>query len=602
MNRLFAVRQFLHVGAALRLIWKGSGILAIASIGLVIVQGLIPLPSLYLIKQLIDTVATAGAVAAVGFEQTALIIGLLLVVALIGTVAGVLSTVVNELQMQKVTDCIFDLLHAKSLELDLEYYENAQYYDLLHRAQRQAAYRPARIHSSLVQVGQNGISLLVVVGLLLSVDYVITLLLVVLMLPVFLVRIAYAEKMFHWEHRVTRTERKAGYFNFLLTEDTHAKEIRLYNLGDLFQLRFRTLRKELRRDRFRLIGYRAVFELLAEALALVAMFGAIAYVAYRAVHGYISLGELVLYLQAFQRTQTSLFSLASGMATLHENALFLSNLDEFLKLTPVVTDPMNPRPVPKPIRRGIRFDRVSFKYPSAGSKALDDISLVLEPGRMVALVGENGSGKTTLIKLLCRLYEPVAGTITLDDVDLRQFELSALRGEISVLFQDYARYHLTVRENIALGYSTEENLDKVVTAARHSGADEFISCLPEGYETQLGKRFDEGTDLSMGQWQKIALARALLRDSQIIVLDEPTSALDPEAEFRIFEKFRQQIGDRIVVLISHRLSNVRIADLICVLKHGKIAEMGSHEELMGKAGLYARMFSLQAQNYHYSGE
>ena len=287
-----------------------------------------------------------------------------------------------------------------------------------------------------------------------------------------------------------------------------------------------------------------------------------------------------------------------SLAGLYEDNLFLSNLYEFLDLKRTVIEPVHARPVPQPMQRGIVLDHVSFQYPAGTRKVLEDISLTIRPGEVVALVGENGSGKTTLIKLLCRLYDPTGGTITIDGVDLRQFETKALRHEIAIIFQDYAHYHLTARENIWLGNTAlPPDHERVIAAARRSGADDVISALPHGYDTILGKWFEDGEELSIGEWQKVALARAFMRDAQIIVLDEPTSSMDAKAEYEVFQSFRQLVSGRTAILISHRFSTVRMADRIYVLKHGSIIEGGTHEELIDRQGVYADLFERQARSY-----
>ena len=276
----------------------------------------------------------------------------------------------------------------------------------------------------------------------------------------------------------------------------------------------------------------------------------------------------------------------------------MTNIYEFLDLKPKISDPNDPQAVPNPIKQGINVDHVSFSYEMSTRRALEDVSLHIAPGEVVALVGENGSGKTTLVKLLCRLYEPTTGTISVDGIDIRRFKSDDLRQQISVIFQDYVQYDLTARENIWLGnIELATNDDRIRLAAAKSGADDVISTLPQGYETMLGRAFEGGEELSIGQWQKIAIARAFLRDSQLIILDEPTSALDPQAEFEVFERFRQLIKNQAAILISHRLSTVKMADRICVLHEGKIVENGTHEELMHNKGAYAHLFETQAQSY-----
>jgi ATP-binding cassette subfamily B protein len=362
--------------------------------------------------------------------------------------------------------------------------------------------------------------------------------------------------------------------------------------------RFRDVRWKLRKGRLAITSRRSLADFAAQTLTTAAIYGSYAYIAYEAIWGKITLGDMVMYYSAFLRVQGSLQGLLSNLAGLYEDSMFLSNLYEFLDLKRTVIEPVHASPVPQPMQRGIVLDHVSFQYPGGARKALEDISLTIRPGEVVALVGENGSGKTTLMKLLCRLYDPTGGTITIDEIDLRQFETKALRHEIAIIFQDYAHYHLTARENIWLGNTAlQPDHESVVVAARRSGADEVIRALPHGYDTILGKWFADGEELSIGEWQKVALARAFVRDAQIIVLDEPTSSMDAKAEYEVFKSFRQLVSGRTAILISHRFSTVRMADHIYVLKHGSVIEGGSHDDLVRAGGTYARLFEMQAQHY-----
>jgi ATP-binding cassette subfamily B protein len=345
-------------------------------------------------------------------------------------------------------------------------------------------------------------------------------------------------------------------------------------------------------------GQRAVAALGTQVLAALALFGSFALIAYRTIQGAITAGGLVMYLQAFQRGQDALREVLRGLADLYADNLYLSNLYEFLDLEPKVTEPSRPASIPRPMKTGIVFDHVTFQYPTGSRPVLQDINLTIRPGEHIALVGENGSGKTTLIKLLCRLYDPTEGRITLDGSDLREFATAALRREIGVIFQDYAQYHLTARENIWFGNVDLAPDDPgVADAARYAGADEVIHRLPAGYETILGKWFADGEELSIGEWQKIALARAFFCDAPVLVLDEPTSAMDAKAEYEVFQRFRRLAHGRTAVLISHRFSTVRMADRIYVLNGGEIVEGGTHEELVQLGGTYAHLFEMQAQYY-----
>ena len=594
------LQRTLQLGRAVRFVWQSAKGSTVANGVLIAVQGVLPLLPLYLMKLMVDGV-TAGLAATdkgAAFRHVLWLVGLMAAATLITFLIRSIAGLVSEWQTFMVTDHMNDVLLAKSVEVDLEYYESARYYDTLHRAQREASSRPISIVNGLAQVGQNSISLLAIAGLLLSFHWLVAAILFAAVISGTAVRLRYAGKMYRWQHEQTAAERHAAYFSWLLTDSSHAKEIRLFGLGPLFIRRFRDIRRNLRKGRLAITRKRYLADFAAQTFATAAIYGSYAYVAYQAVGGKITYGDLVMYFQAFQRVQGFLHLLLASLAQLYEDNLFLSNLYEFLDLKRTVIEPLPARPVPQPMQRGIVVDHVSFQYPEGSRKVLEDVSLNIKPGEVVALVGENGSGKTTLIKLLCRLYDPTGGAITIDGVDLRQFETKALRNEIAIIFQDYAHYHLTARENIWFGNTAlAPDHEWVNVAARRAGADDVIRALPHGYETILGKRFADGEELSIGEWQKVALARAFMRDAQIIVLDEPTSSMDAKAEYEAFQNFHQLVRGRTAILISHRFSTVRMADRIYVLQHGRISESGSHEELVRLGGTYARLFEMQARHY-----
>jgi ATP-binding cassette subfamily B protein len=594
------IRRALQLGRALRFVWQSAKGWTIANGVLIVVQGVLPLLQLYLMKLMVDAV-TAGPAApdkGVALRHVLLLVGFMGAATLFASLIRSIAGLISEWQSYLVTDHMNDVLLAKSIEVDLEYYESARYYDTLHRAQREAPSRPMSIVNGLSQIGQNGISLLAIAALLLSFHWIIAAILFAAVISGTAVRLRYTGKIYRWQREQTPTERHSGYLNWMLTDSSHAKEIRLFDLGPLFMRRFRDLRWKLRKGRLAITRRRSIADFTAQAFATTAIYGSYAYVAYQTMRGKATLGDLVMYFQAFQRVQASLQGILGSLAGLYEDNLFLSNLYEFLDLKRTVIEPVHAIPVPQPMQRGIVLNHVSFQYPAGTRKVFEDISLTIRPGEVVALVGENGSGKTTLIKLLCRLYDPTGGTITLDGVDLRQFATKALRHEIAIIFQDYVHYHLTARENIWLGNTVlSPDHERVIAAARRSGADDVISALPHGYETILGKWFEDGEELSIGEWQKVALARAFMRDAQIIVLDEPTSSMDAKAEYEVFQSFRQLVSGRTAILISHRFSTVRMADRIYVLKHGSIIEGGTHEELVDRQGVYADLFERQARSY-----
>jgi ATP-binding cassette subfamily B protein len=594
------VQSIVQLQRALHFVWQSAKGWTVASGILVVVQGVLPLLPLYLMKLVVDATTAGLATPDKGavFRQVLLLVALMGAATLAIALCNSISGLVGEAQSLAVTDHMNDVLHAKSVDVDLEYYESSRYHDTLHRAQQEAPYRPTRLVNGLVQVGRNGISLLALTGLLFLFHWFVAVIVFLAVLPGVAVRLGYAGVIYRWQRQQTSTERQAGYLNRMLTGSSHAKEIRLYDLGPLLMCRFRDLRRKLRGERLGIATRRSIAEFGAQTGATVAIYGSLAFVSYQTVQGTNTLGDLVMCYQALQRGQGFLQGLLGGLAGLYEDNLFLSNLYEFLDLKRRIVEPDPAFPVPRPIQTGIVVDHVSFNYPTSGRKVLEDVSLVIRPGEVVALVGENGSGKTTLVKLLCRLYEPTGGTITLDGMDLCRFETAALRREVSVLFQDYVQYHLTARENIWFG-----NIDlppdhkRVVAAARDAGVDDVICRLPKGYETILGKQFDEGEELSIGEWQKVALSRTFLSDAQIIVLDEPTSSMDAKTEQAVFQNFRKLASGRTAILISHRFSTVRMADSIYVLQNGRIIEGGTHDELIRRGGTYAHLFEIQARQY-----
>ena len=585
---------------ALRLVWQSSPGWTIARLVLVVFQGLLPLATIYLAKLIIDTVTLnlQSANPERVFERVLPLIILAGAVTIFNSLCQSLTELVNTAHAQQVTDYMQGIIHAKSVEADLEYYENAKYHDALQRAQQEAPYRPPQILNRLAQATQNGISLVAMIGLLVSLHWGIIGLLLVATLPAVLVRMKFSKIMYGWQRRRTQLERQSMYLGWMLTNEQFAKEVRLFDLGFWFSEEYKQIRQQLYREKLALSSKRSLAFFLSQAFAGILIFAVFAYIIYQTVQGVLLLGDLVLYYQALQRGQNNLRLTLNNVSGLYEDNLFLANLYEFLDLKPRIVEADQPQTMPEKFKQGICFNNVSFQYADSARQALKNINLTIKPGETIALVGENGSGKTTLIKLLCRLYDPTSGNITIDGIDLKQFKIADLRRQVSVIFQDYAKYHFSAEENIRLGNIDVEPKDvNIFGAAMRSGAHDVITKLPQGYDTVLGKLFDRGEELSIGQWQKVALARAFLRDSQVIVLDEPTSAMDPKAEYEIFRKFRELIKDQSAVLITHRLSTVKMADRIYVMDNGSIVESGTHEELMQLQQSYAHLFETQAQNY-----
>ena len=598
---LLRIHPFLvNFRRALQFVWESGPRLASASIALRVVQGLLPLVTLWLIKLMVDAVAEGLRSPNGGFalEHATKLLIVMGGAGLLSALCSTLSTLVSRMQSQIVTDHMHAILHAKSVEVDLEYYENSRYYDMLHQAQQEAPYRPTAILNSLLQIGQDIVSLLAMVGVLWWFHWAVIPVLLIAALPDFLVRVRHSNQFYAWERDRTPFERKAWYLNWMLTRDTHAKEIRLFNLGPRFRQWFQEVRATLRKERLSLEQRWAFADLWAKAIGVLGVFGVYWFVVDGTLQGALTMGDLVMYFQAVQRGAGYLESLGDSLSRLYESSLFLTSLKEFLNVKSRLAVSATPRQVPRPVLQGLTFDHVRFRYPAEDRLVIANLHLAIRPGEHIAIVGENGAGKTTLVKLLCRLYDPVEGRITIDGIDLREFDITDLRSSISVIFQDFVKYQMTARDNIGLGVvSSPPSLTQITEAARKAGVNEVIERLPQGYETMLGKWFEGGQELSVGEWQKVALARAFLRNSQILILDEPTSAMDAKAEAELFERFHELARGRMAILISHRLSTVKMVDHIYVVAGGHVVESGTHDELMLCNGLYAKLFQTQAQRY-----
>ncbi len=585
---------------ALGLVWEAAPSLTVASVILLFANGLLPVLSLYLMKLMLDAITAAlqSGDPQVAFQEIAVLIAIAGGVSLATNFVRSAYSVVASAHSRLVVDHIFQMMHVRAASIDLEFYENAAYFDLFFRAKNEAAHRLVIVLNAVTGIIQNGLSLLGVSWLLLSIHWAVLPILVIALVPGTLVRAYFSRRLHQMLMDYTADDRRSQYYDWVLTGKEHAKEIRAFDLSATFRNRYNELRTRLRQLRLRIDTRRALWDGVAQSAATTAVFGSFGLIAHQTIMGNNTLGDMVLFYQAFQRGQGFLQDLLNGLTTLYENNLFLSNLYDFLDLEPKIKEAANPIPFPTPMRSGIRFEAVEFAYPHSHRPVLNGVTLEIGPGEVIALVGENGSGKTSLIKLLCRLYEPTGGCVTIDGRDVRDYATADLRKAIGVIFQDYAQYFLTARENIQFGNVTSTPDEAaILAAAQRSGAHEVITRLPKGYDTVLGTLFQDGEELSIGQWQKVALARAFLRDSQLIVLDEPTSALDPKAEYEVFKTFRELLDGRSAILISHRMSTVRMADRIYVLDNGQIVEYGTHDELMERGGTYASLFETQAQYY-----
>ena len=486
----------------------------------------------------------------------------------------------------------------KALELDLTHFENAEYYDKLQNARREADWRGLQIVNGGFYLIQNALTLLSFAALLVRFSPLLAVILFVATLPAFVAQSSYADLTFRVISWRAPEARKLSYLEYLLTDYDSVKEVKLFGLGEPLLGRYADLFWKFLREDQSIAQRRSLASFGWGLLATLTYYASYAWIVVRAVGRAITLGDMTLYLGIFRSSQQTFESIFFGLSELYENGLFMSNLFAFLELAPQL--PVSADPVRRlPARRtGIEFQDVAFRYTGHDDYAVRDINLVVHPGEKIALVGPNGAGKTTLIKLLTRLYDPTRGRILFDGIDLRDYDPDLLRRRIGVIFQDYVRYHLTAAENVGFGQiDALADRPRIETAAAKSGAHDVIAGLPEGYETTLGRWFSRGRDLSGGEWQKIALGRAFMRECDILVLDEPTAALDAENELLVFQRFKELTVDKMAVIISHRFSTVRMADRIYVLDQGRIIEQGTHDDLLARGGRYARLFTLQAESY-----
>ena len=586
---------------AFRLVWSSSRPAALVGFGLTPVAAILPAAQAWAGKLIIDAiVSTMGQSmqAATGLRHVMPYLALEFGLILLGSLVSQVRSLFDQILQSQLTNHVNTLIIRKAISLDLQFFEDPIFYDTLQNARRQADVRALSIVNSILQMVQQVITLLSLIALLLRFSPWLAVIVFVSAIPAFLSQSQYAERAFRAVSRRAPEARLLNYLETLLTGNDTVKEIKLFGLGEPLLKRYQTLFMQFYLEDRAIAERRILAGFFWGLLSNLVYYGSYAWIVLRTIASRITLGDMTMFLAIFRQSQNSIRSLLDSLNRLYESNLFLDNLLTYLKLQPLLVAPVNGFIAPAPILSGIEFRNVSFRYPGSDAYVLRDINFHIRPGERIALVGLNGAGKTTLIKLLTRLYDPTDGQVLLDGVDLREYDLKSLHQRFGVIFQDFVRYQFTVRENIGFGQVDElDDLARVREAAARGGASPIIENMPQGYDTMLGRRWEKGQELSGGQWQKIALARAFMREAEVLVLDEPTSALDAEAEYEVFQRFGELIEDRIAVLISHRFSTVRMADRIAVLSAGKIIEIGSHAELIRLDGAYARLFNLQAEGY-----
>ncbi|HET9338853.1 MAG TPA: ABC transporter ATP-binding protein [Casimicrobiaceae bacterium] len=604
-ERLGALR---NLPPFLALVWRTSPSLTILQGTLRVVRALLPVATLYVGKLIIDEVVLlVGAPHAPDdlrewwqlglLDRIGWLLGLEFALAVLSDVLGRAVSLVDALLSERFSNETSLRLMEHAASLDLEDFEDSDMQDQLERARRQAAGRSSLIGQLFAQAQDVVTVVSFAAGLVVYAPWLIALLAVALV-PAFVGEAHFNAQSYSLNYARTPERRELDYVRQTGASAETAKEVKIFGLEGFLIERYRALATSFFVANRRIATRRAGWGSVLSAIGTLAYYAAYAYIVWRTIHGDFTIGDLTFLSGSFRRLRNLLENLLMGFSQVAGQALYLDDLFSFFESRGEIVSPPDPRPFPVPIRTGFDFENVGFRYPGAERWAVRGLSFRLRAGETLALVGENGAGKTTLVKLLARLYDPDEGRILLDGHDLREYDLGALRANIGVIFQDFVRYHLTAAENIAVGrIEARDDRARIVEAARRSLADEVIGKLPNGYDQVLGKRFRTGIDLSGGEWQKVAIARAYMRDAQLLILDEPTAALDARSEFEVFQRFKELSEGKTAVLISHRFSSVRMADRIVVLNHGAVDAIGTHAELVEQGGMYAELFELQAAGY-----
>jgi ATP-binding cassette, subfamily B, bacterial len=586
-----------NLPAFFKLVWNTSPSLTLATAAIRMVRSAIPVSILYVGKLIIDQVVLLNRGTNQDHSFLWQLVAIEFALAILSDALGRASALIDSLLGDLFANYTSVRIMEHAATLDLEQFEDSNFYDKLERARQQTIGRTILLSQVLSQLQDLITMAFLAAGLIVFNPWLI-LLLFIAVLPAFMGEAYFNDRTYSLSRRQTPERRELDYIRYIGASDETAKEVKLFHLSGFLIDRFRQLSQKFYHDNKRLAIQRSLWGTAFSLFGTAGYYGAYVFIIYKTIDGKLSIGDLTFLAGSFRQLRSLLDGVLSRFTSVSQGAIYLKDFFDFFQIEPTITHSSKGLPFPNPIQHGFVFENVSFKYVNSENWANRDLNFTLSAGEKLALVGENGAGKTTLVKLLARLYDPTEGRILLDGHDLREYNLTELRKNVGVIFQDYIRYQMTVSQNIAVGNIDEkDNRALIVESAIKSLADRLVQKLGGKYDQALGKRFNQGVELSGGEWQKIALARAYMKDAQLLILDEPTSALDARAEYEVFQRFSELTRGKTAVLISHRFSTVRMADRILVLDRGEVLEVGSHEELLNKNGRYAELFNLQARGY-----
>lgn len=589
-NKISHLKNTLSLGKIISIVRLSAAKWLYITLALIVFETFFFFCSLYLLKLLIDVVSQAN-INNDGYYEIVKYVVLAGIAGILYFILRSFSAYAIEVQATKVAEHINEKIHERAVHLELSFYESPAYYDTLKRAMDAGADRPNLVITTLIEIAKNCLSLIAVGSVLIMINWILLPLLALFIIPTLLVRLNYSKKLNQLRIQQTPLERKSSYYSNLITTDVAAKEIRTYSLGNYLKEKFVTIRRILVKEKLAINLKRTKLEAFTTAISNVGVFLCIGYISVKVITGETSPGDVTLFLVAFPQSFTILQNIAGGISIVYQNSIYINSIFELLELKNNFYENPQPAPVPTNDALSLTLNNLHFSYPHAEKETLSAINITIPAGKIIALVGLNGAGKSTLIKLLCRLYDPTYGNITYGEKDIKDFKPLDYRRQLGIVFQDFNKYSFTAGENIFFGNIHQPyNAERAKSAAVKSGASTFINTFPNKYDTVMGRIFEDGEEVSIGQWQKIALARCFYSDARFLIFDEATSALDAVSEKELFESFRERIGNRGAIIISHRRSAILHADYIYVLKNGRIIEEGTDTELINSKGEYAAIF------------